>query len=145
MPVLIEHIDAIARQKQRDVLYVVFHPPASGLLETEEVQGAEDFDWGKLPIRQQTINWMDAQGIGWKPCGPIANEQLMVGYRGQIYIDLPFEESLPAFRALQVFLELPDGLMRFPEVTLFYCPLDRAMENAAHDEPSFWQGWAEGL
>lgn len=26
MPMLIEHIDAIARQKQRGVLYVEFHP-----------------------------------------------------------------------------------------------------------------------
>ena len=26
MPMLIEHIDAIVRKKQRDVLYVTFHP-----------------------------------------------------------------------------------------------------------------------
>ena len=36
MPMLIEHLDAIARQKQRDVLYVVFHHPASDNEDREE-------------------------------------------------------------------------------------------------------------
>ena len=40
MPMLIEHIDAIARKKQRDVLYVTFHPPKSD---------DEDF-WGEQHI-----------------------------------------------------------------------------------------------
>lgn len=145
MPMLIEHIDAIARQKQRDVLYVAFHPPASAMPDVEEIVGTDDFDWGKLPIRQQIIDWLEAQGIGCKPCGHFANEHLMMGYRGQIYIDVPFDDSLPAFQALQAFLELPDGSMRFPEATFFSCPLDMAMENAAHDEPGFWQRWAENF
>lgn len=145
MPMLIEHIDAIARQKQRDVLYVVFHPTASGTQDAEEILGADDFDWGKLPIRQRIIDWLAAQDIGCKPCGHFANECLMMSYRGQIYIDLPFDASLPAFQALQTFLEFPDGSMRFPEVTFSYCPLDMAMKNAAHDEPGFWQRWAENF
>jgi hypothetical protein len=142
---LIEHIDAIARQKQRDVLYVAFHPPASGTQDTEEMVRSDDVDWKTLPIRQQLIDWLDAQGIGWKPCGHFANVCLMMGYRGQIYIDVPFDASLPAFQALQAFLERPDGSMRFPEATFFCCPLDQAMENAAHDEPGFWQRWAENF
>lgn len=145
MPMRIEHIDAIARQKQRDVLYVVFHLPASGAQDAEEILGTQDFDWEKLPIRQQIIDWLKARDIGCKPCGHFANENLMVGYHGQLYVDLPFDESVPAFQALQAFLELPDGSMRFPEVTIFYCPLDMAMENAAHDEPGFWQRWAESF
>lgn len=139
------HIDAIARQKQRDVLYVVFHPSTTGTQDTEEILGSGDFNWEKLPIRQQIINWLDAHTIGFKPCGHFANECLMMGYRGQIYINLPFDESLPAFQALQAFLELPNGSMRFPEATFFNCPLDKAMENAAHDESGFWQRWAENF
>jgi len=145
MPVLIEHIDAIARQKQRDVLFGVSPPPASGTPDDEEILGSDDFDWKTLPIRQQIIDWLAARGIGWNPCGHFANECLMMGYRGQIYIDLPFDASLPAFQALQAFLELLDGTMRFPEATFFYCPLDKAMENAAHDEPGFWQRWAQNF
>lgn len=145
MPMLIEHIDAIARQKQRDVLFVAFHPPTSDSATAEEITGMTDVDWKTLQVRQQIIDWLDAQGIGWKPCGHFANERLMMGYRGRIYIDVPFDASLPAFQAVQAFLELPDGSMRFPDATFFYCPLDKAMENAAHDEPGFWEHWAENL
>lgn len=145
MPMLIEHIDAIARQKQRDVLYVVFNSPASDNQDEKEILGQADLEWETLPIRQQIIDWLDAQGIGWKPCGHFADVNLMMGYRGRLYIDLPFNKSLPAFQALTAFLELPDGSMRFPEATLFYYPLDKAMENAAHDEPGFWARWAENF
>lgn len=145
MPMLIEYIDAIARQKRRDVLYVVFRPPASDNKDDEEILSQADWEWETLPIRQQIIDWLGAQGIGWEPCDHFANESLMMSYRGQIYVDVPFDESLPAFKALQAFLELPDGSMRFPEVNFFYYPLDKAMENAAHDEPGFWDRWAENF
>jgi hypothetical protein len=145
MPMLIEHIDAIARQKQRDVLYVVFNAPASDNQDEKEILGQADLEWETLPIRQPIIDWLDAQGIGWKPCGHFADVNLMMGYRGRLYIDLPFDKSLPAFQVLTAFLELPDGSMRFPEATLFYCPLDKALENAAHDAPGFWARWAENF
>ena len=35
-----------------------------------------------LPIRQQIIGWLDAQGIGWQVCGHFADVGLMMGYRG---------------------------------------------------------------
>ena len=145
MPMLIEHIDAIARQKQRDVLYVMFNSPASDNQDRKEILDQADMEWETLPIRQQVIDWLDAQGIGWKPCGHFADVNLMMAYRGRLYIDLPFDKSLPAFQALTAFLVLPDGSMRFPEAALFYCPLDKAMENAAHDEPGFWARWAENF
>ena len=107
--------------------------------------GQADLEWETLPIRRQIIDWLNAQGIGWKPCGHFADVNLMMGYRGRLYIDLPFDKSLPAFQALTAFLELPDGSMRFPEATLFYCPLDKAMANAAHDEPGFWARLAENF
>lgn len=143
MPMLIEHIDAIARQKKRDVLYVVFHLPASGTADDDELERRSGIDWQTLPIRQQLIDWLDARNIGWQPCGPFANVCVMMGYCGQIYIDLPWDESLPDYLALQALLELPDGSMRYPEATFYCCTLDKAMKNAAHDEPGFWERWAE--
>ncbi len=146
MPMLIEHIDAIARQKQRDVLYLVFHPEVSSETdENELVWRSDEVDWKTLPIRQQIIDWLDAQGIAWKCCGHFANKNLMMGYRGQLYIDLPYYKSLPAYQALEAFLETPDGSMRFPEVTFFCLTLNKAMKNAAHDEPGFWERWAENF
>ena len=145
MPMQIEHIDAIARQKQRDVLFVQFHSPASVTSDDEDIVHQDYCDWENLPIRQQIIDWLEARNIGFKPCGHFANECLMMGYRGQMYIDVPFDGSLPTYQALQAFFEFPDGSMRFPGVTFCYCPLDKAMENAAHDEPGFWQRWAENF
>ncbi len=105
--------------------------------------GPPDFDWRKLSIRQQIIDWLEVRNIGWKPCGPIASVNVMESYQGQIYVDLPFDESLPAFQALDAFFEFPDGTHRYPDATFYYCPLEVAMENAAHDEPGFWHRWAE--
>jgi len=131
MPRLISHIDAIARQKQRDVLYLVFCPEQDGSA------------WKGLPVRQQIIDWLTAHGMGWQPCGPIADECVMESYRGQFYIDLPFDKALPAFQALEAFLENPDGSTRFPQVAFCCLPLAKAMENVAHDAPGFWERWAE--
>jgi len=33
--------------------------------------------------------------------------------------------------------------MRHAGVRFYVMPLDYAMENAAHDEPGFWERWAE--
>ena len=145
MPLRIEHIDAIARKKKRDVLYLEFHSSASEGDGAEGVLGGNHFAWEQLPIRQEIIDWLEAQGMGWACCGHFADESLMRAYRGQIYIDVPFDASLPEFQALQEYLEFPDGSMRFSEATLFYCPLSKAMENAAHDEPGFWERWAENF
>lgn len=152
MPMLIEHIDAIARQKQRGVLYLEFHSPVSESEDGEEEQSMFkdkrkmlDVEWETLPIRQKIIDWLDEQGINWKSCGHIANTCLMMRYCGQIYIDLPYDTSLPDYQELEKFFEFPDGKMRFPEVTFCYLALEIAMVNAAHDEPGFWERWAEGF
>ena len=153
MPLLLEHIDAIARQKQRGVLFVEFHPlalaPEAGeSLSAQDVwawKTMPDSAWEALPIRQKIIDWLDEQSIGWQRCGHFASTSLMMGYRGQLYIDLPFDKSLPAFAALQAFLENPDGSMRYSAVFLIYCSLDKALENAEHDAPGFWDRWAENL
>ena len=36
-----------------------------------------------------------------------------------------------------------DGSMRFSEAAFLYLPLEKAMLNAAHDEPGFWDRWAQ--
>ena len=143
MPQLIEHIDAIARQKQRGVLFLEFRPVIVDPDEDEAFWSQFDVQWEEMPIRQHIIDWLNAQGIGWQCCGHFANPSLMVGYQGQIYIDVPYDKSLAAYQALEAFLENPDGSMRFPEVRFCYCPLEGAMKNAAHDDPEFWKRWAE--
>jgi hypothetical protein len=143
MPMMIEHIDAIARRKQRDVLYLTFidpntqSDPALGMTEPTEIA------WQTLPIRQTIINWLDEQQISWCPCMHVASVNLIMSYRGQIYIDVVYDTELPIYQTLANYLELPDGTMKFREVEFWLLPLNIAMKNAEHDEPGFWERWAE--
>lgn len=147
MPYKIEHIDAIARQLQRGVLYVVFHAPKAGMSEHELQKFEFDtgYDWQASQTRGDLIAWLDAKGIGWRPCGHVADTRMMVSYCGQIYIDLPYEPALPQYLALSDYLELPDGTMRFAEATFCLLQLHLAMKNAEHDEPGFWDRWADAF
>jgi hypothetical protein len=135
MPALIEHIDAIARQKGRAALYLEFHPQAAA--------ERRAYDHDEDPMRAQVLAWLDANGVPWRPCGPLANPSVMASWRGQVYLDLPWDEDLPAYQVLRDYLELPDGSMRHAGVRFYAMPLELAMENAEHDEPGYWQRRAE--
>lgn len=135
MPELIEHIDAIARKQQRDVLSIRFY--------TREA--IRDYHFRRDPERQRVTDWLDENGIAWQPCGPVANENAMQAYRGDIYVDVPFDSSNAQFQKLQAYLENPDGTMRHLSVTFEYYPLALAMKNVHHDEPGFWDRWADTL
>ncbi len=63
----------------------------------------------------------------------------MEKYRGQLYIDIPFDQSNLDYQRLERLLENEDGTMKFPQVLFFYLPLERAMINAHHDEPGYWE------
>lgn len=134
MPQLIEHIDAIARREQRDVLYIEFH----------DAEG-RPVEFHALPLRRRLIEWLDGEGIGWRPCGDVASVRRLRGYEGRLYVDLPFVLDHPGFRKLQAYLEHPDGRMRFSEATFCVLPLAVAMRNAHHDAPGFWERWADGF
>lgn len=135
MPGLLEHIDAIARKLQRDVLYLAFiraDPPFSG-------------DYEELDSRKCILQWFDDESIPWRECGPVANENVMRSYAGEVYIDVPYDEADPTYQKVQAFLEFPDGTIRFEDVRFWIVSLEHAMKNARHDEPGFWEQWAENF
>jgi len=132
MPNVIQHIDQIAREKGRDVLYVVFHKKLT-----------QPVDWEASSIRRQIIKWLDDNGIAWRACGHVASTRFYSSYRGQIYIDVPFDERDPTYQKLRDYLEHPDGTMRYENAWFCYLPLTAAMQNVHHDEPGFWEKWAE--
>jgi hypothetical protein len=152
---LIEHIDAIARQKQRDVLYVTFKSASANQADpdtdTDEESVANEsddwlvFDWENDPTRQAVCQWLTEQNIPWQYCAQVADENFMCGYQGQIYVDVPFDDNDPQYLKLREYLEYPNGSMRFATVGFYYLPLEKAMENAHHDEPGFWEKWAENF
>lgn len=146
MPMLIEHIDAIARKKGRGVLFVSFEPEMPDSSKSE-IDGNFlpwlDQDWDNHSVRKKVIKWLDKSGIEWQPCGHFAKPGVMLPYMGRIYIDVPYDATLPEYRKLEAFLENSDGSMRLPGMNFYYCPLEVAMKNAEHDEPGFWDKFAE--
>ena len=130
MPSLIEHIDAIARREQRDVLYLEFHPQRREL--------ARGYRYLFDEQRERLLQWLDANGHPWRLCGPYADGSGMQPYLGQVYVATAYDASLPSYRQLRDHLELPNGNMRLSGVRFYLMPLKMADQNAAHDAPGFW-------
>lgn len=143
MPQLIEFIDAIARKKKRDVLFIRFSAPLDHGCNLDEAP--ETWDWRSSTMRQAVIAWLDENQIGWCPCGDVANENCMMSYAGQIYVDAPFDDTNQAYQQLVGHLEDLDGSMRLPGVLFCALELHVAMRNAHHDAPGFWERWAENF
>jgi hypothetical protein len=133
MPLIIEHIDAIARKKQRTVLYIAFYPEKNWLI----------YDFEKDRRRKGVLKWLKDHNIHWQECGFVASESSMLPYLGNIYIEVKFDENDVEYQLVRDYLENPDGTPRHKRVRFYYLPLDIAMKNAHHDEPGFWDKWAE--
>ena len=141
MPQLINHIDKIARDKKRDVLYLTFE-------DAQEINEDAIFhvvDYENHPARKTIIEWFDCNNVPYEECGDIASVNMIVGYMGQLYIDVPYELNNPDYQKLQNFLEDENGEVRFDGVKFWIFPLERAMKNAHHDEPGFWERWADNF
>lgn len=135
MPQQLEHIDAIARKLNRDVLY----------LEFLKAQRPHHVDYRSLESRSCIMQWLDREGIEWRECGQVASETVMRSYAGEIFIDVLFNEADDRYRKVQAFLEYPDGSMRFEDVRFYVVSLQFATKNAHHDEPGFWDRWADNF
>ncbi|QBY55533.1 hypothetical protein [Cupriavidus oxalaticus] len=109
MPQLVEHIDAIARQVGRDVLYLTFFE--------DSAEVSVRADWEENASRKEVVGCLDANGYAWKKCGEIASDDWMVmGYRGSIYIDTAYDREDPVYLKLEHFLENPDGTLRLSKM-----------------------------
>lgn len=140
MPLLLEYIDAIARKKKRDVLFLEFAKTKRPKTPLEASVRYEDIE-----SRTRILEWFDANAVPWTMCGGIARENGWSSYEGQVYVDIPYDLSNPTYQDVQEFLERPDGTCRFDDVKFWIVSLGMAMENAHHDEPGFWERHAEGF
>ncbi len=139
MPMVVEHIDAIARKKQRSVLFLEFGVPKDGNSFTSS------YNYQKDPIRAEILQWLDAHNITYEMCGDIASEYGWRAYRGQIYLDVVPDESNEVYMFLNDYLEDEEGKSKFEGVIFYILSLEDAMKNAHHDEPGFWDRWAENF
>lgn len=115
MPQVLKHIDAIAREKNRDVLFIHF----------ENYQ--EDGE-GDDPIRQIVLDWLEDHEIAFQPCMGLEQEGFFDVYSGDIYIDLAVDEDDSNYRELCEYLEDDEGNMLLDGVLFFVLALDVALE-----------------
>jgi hypothetical protein len=146
MPQIIEMIDAIARKKGRDVLYLTFYPLSKSDSGHPVPDAPEVFKYKNNKTREEVIQWLEANGVAWQPCGPFdPGWIIMEGYCGDIYLDVPFDQNNEDFQKLTAYLENPDGSMKIQNVTFWALPLERAMINKHQDEPGYWDRfWGDG-
>ena len=124
-------IDAIARAKQRDVLFVHF----------EHYLEDQDLD---DDVRSELLAWLDHHGIAYQPCMGLEDEQLIESYLGDIYLDLAYDESDATYQVLKNHLEDEQGEMKIEGVLFFVLSLEVALDIEAeqkaelklYDEPA---------
>jgi hypothetical protein len=132
MAILLEHIDKIARDKQRAVLFVTF--------DHKTFPGRNYEHW---EARSRLLAWLDEHAIPCQMCMDMAREDGWSAYRGQLYIDVPYDEDDPTFQALNAYIMTEHNEPRTEGVVLYCLPLEVAMRNKHHDAPGFWEKWAE--
>lgn len=115
MPELLKHIDAISREKNRDVLFIHF-------------ENYEEDDQGDDPIRSIVLAWLEDHEIEYQPCMGLEQEGYVDTYAGDIYIDLALDETDPRYQELSEYLEDDEGNMRLDGVLFFVLSLETALE-----------------
>ena len=106
------YIDAIAREKNRDVLFVHFEDPNS-------------------PICEIVLAWLEDHEIGYAACLGLEEESLHNHELEHTYIDLAVDEEDSTYRELCEYLEDDDGNMKLDGVLFFVLSLETALELAA--------------
>ncbi|QPF32887.1 hypothetical protein H0S56_04350 [Acinetobacter lwoffii] len=124
---LLKHIDAIAREKNRDVLFVHFdhyvHP-----------------DRDANSVRQILIGWLEQQGIVYMPCLGVDQTVHSEIYLGGLYLDVPFDLQHKAYQKLSEYLEDDQGNMKIDGILFFVLSLALALELESDSKVPQWGG-----
>lgn len=132
MPRILKMIDKISREKQRDVLFVTFHKEDINIFK-------DDFDYEKCDKRKRFIQWLDENHIKFEECFGFAPGAMSMSYLGQIYLDVPYDESNPQYQLLSQYLENSDSSLKDPDVAWYILPLEMAMKYKHLDDPEYWK------
>ena len=123
---ILKHIDQIGREKNRDVLFVQF-----------DRKVFPKYDYKNYKNRAELLEWLDNNNISYEECFGIASDNGFEGYRGQLYIDVIFDETLDIYNLLNDHIEPQDGVFRFEGIGLWILPLSMAMKNSYMDDPDY--------
>lgn len=133
MPLLIDPIDRIAREKQRDVLFITFDYFGDYFDYENPDEIFPTIDYKTWPIRKEVIEWLDKNDIGYRLCSLTYTS----GYMGELYIDVPFEKDDEQYRLLCSYLEDELGQPKIKGVMFKYLTLELAQKNAYQDAENY--------
>jgi hypothetical protein len=119
MPKLLHHIDEIACERQHDVIFVEFH----------NFETCYQLDYRANPSRAAIVDWLTDNNILHWECSSVPSGFGCPRYRGEIYIDVPYDRDDPLYLKLESFLENPDETMRFEGAWFRGFTLDSCMLN----------------
>ena len=93
MPMIIQHIDAIARKKGNDVLFVGFSEIT--------IDNYKD-----LTERNELIQWLNDNNIPFEFCYGMASDNVIQQpYLGDLFLDVSFNKNDPLYIKLEQHLE----------------------------------------
>lgn len=132
MPQLVQYLDKIARIKGRDVLFI-------GLKKDRE-RIVSLFGTEPTPEWEEVEQWLRENKIPHEACAPPASDGCLIEPIGLIiYVDVPWDETLPEYQKLRDYLENPDGSFRIKGIGWYCYTLESAMKKKHHDEPGYWE------
>lgn len=111
--------------------------PNGGLHRSVNTRDSDWESWKSHPARAAIIAWLEMRGIGWNPCAPMEVEYCLPAYRGEIFIDIPYDPKSPRYRELEDFLEDNHGATRFAGASLYFLTLQAAVQNAFEVDPNW--------
>ena len=123
---VLKHIDQIGREKNRDVLFIQF-----------DRKVFPKSDYKNYKNRAELLNWFDNNDISYEECFGVASDNGFGSYRGQLYIDVVFDETLDTYNLLNNHIEPQNGVFRFEGIGLWTVPLSMAMENSYMDDSDY--------
>lgn len=131
MPQILQTIDKIARDKQRDVLLVSFYKHGTNRFELLD----SGWKYEQCNERIEFIQWLEKNHINYQKCF-LSNS---APYLGEIYLDVPYDVLNPKYQILCQYLENPDGSLKVLDLPWYVLSLEVAMKYKHHDDSEYWK------
>jgi hypothetical protein len=127
---LIRYIDEIAVGSGVDVMYITFS--------RRQFKG-EPEQW---KVRSDIMAWCQKECIPLYRCAGISWQDGINSYQGQLHVDMPFNPQDERFKAVNGYLENPDGSPHFTGVTFRLLTLDKAEKSFKKykEQEAYWLG-----
>jgi hypothetical protein len=134
MPMLIEYLDHIALQKNRDILFLDFQIKPEGKSESEaHEQLFLDGPKRDEAMEAKIMAWLERENIDYCTAGPVSWSGWITGGPLYLYLDVPMDETNEDYKKLCAYLENADGSMRFQNCQFCYMTLEGCKEKAVTD------------